>query len=207
MATEVRENPAATRPVAKDSLELPQAQLDSEELSAKPAWIRELGKRWRRHHQNGLQLRFETGCEINEQLGPTNQRQPRNAEVVKILSIELRLDSSEISRLRHFAELASDFSEFEAEHPDCRTWSQVKSLLAGQGVSESSDEDDEQPPEVRGLILRIRNTTLALKKQKLVVCGTDKTELLLELQKLSTMLAKRANVQLIVSHLPEEVAA
>jgi translation initiation factor 1 (eIF-1/SUI1) len=181
---------------------------DRDELSgARPAWITSLANRWKKHHQNDLALRFETGAEINKRLGPTSERQPHGYEVVKTLSIDLGLDTSEISRLRRFAELAANFEEFVAQNPACKTWHKAKLLLAGHDNGDSSDEDDEQSSEVRGLIVRIRNTTIAVKKQKVVVSGMDKTELLLELQKLARALVKRAGVTLTVAELPAEVAA
>jgi len=208
MGTKMRDDLIPAQAIVKDSLDVENAGTDRDELSvAQPAWITELGSRWKKHHHNDLRLRFETGAEINKRLGPTSERQPRGYEVVKTLSTELGLDASEIGRLRRFAELAPNYAQFEAQNPTCKTWHKVKQLLAGQYVSESSDEDDEQTPEVRGLIVRIRNTTTALKKQKVVVSGMDKTELLLELQKLAKALVKRAGVTLTVTQLPEGVAA
>ncbi len=76
-------------------------------------------------------------------------------------------------------------------------------------MPDEDEDDDEQLPEVRGLILRVRNTRIALKKlkqQKITVSGRDKTELLLELEKLAETLAKRAGFQMSVTQI-EEVAA
>ena len=208
MGVMVRDDLMPAQVVVERSQEEKDVGTDRDELSgARPAWITSLANRWKKHHQNDLRLRFETGAEINKRLGPTSERQPHGYEVVKTLSIELQLDAPEISRLRRFAELAASFEEFVAQNPACKTWLKVKALLAGQGNGESPDEDDEQSDEVRGLIVRIRNTTIALKKQKVVVSGMDKTELLLELQKLARALVKRAGVTLTVAELPAEVAA
>ena len=212
MANAVKDPSAAAQAVAMKSAELPADETDAEEPSVdQPDWIIGLAKRWRSHHHADLQLRFESGAEINEQIGSPKERQERGAEVVRTLSTELGLDTSEISRLRRFAELAERFEEFQTKYPKCLTWSHVKKLLAGQAeTSDEDDDDDEQAPEVRGLIVRVRNIRLALKKlkqQKVTVSGRDRTELQLELEKLAETLAKRAGFKLTVAQITEEAAA
>jgi hypothetical protein len=209
MTNAVKDTPAAVKPVAKKSAELTDEETNPEVQSGmQPEWIARLATRWKNHHHVDLELRFTTGAEINKDIGPTEERQPRGAEVVKTVSTAIGIDISTVSYMRRFSELVQTFEEFEAKYPKCKTWSAVKKLLAGQSSDEDEDDDDEQLPEVKSLILRVRNTRIALKKlraKKITVSGRDMTELRLELEKLAETLAKRANLQLTVASIEEEV--
>ncbi len=210
MANSVKDTPAAAKSVAKKSAELADDVTDHEEESAgQPAWIMPLAKEWKNHHRVDLELRFSTGTAINNEIGrPSEKRQERGAEVVKTVSAAIGVDISTISFMRRFAEYAATFEEFQSQKPSIKTWSAVKKFLAGQSLDEDEDDDEEQLPEVKSLILRVRNTRIALKKlraKKITVSGRDMTELRLELEKLAETLAKRANLQLTVAQL-EEVA-
>ena len=199
MANGTKESTAAAKAIAKKSAELADDVTDHEEESVgQPAWITRLAERWKDHHHVDLELRFLTGTEINKDVGTTKERQPRGAEVVKTVSAAIGIDVSTISYLRRFAELAQSFEEFEAQNPKIKTWSAVKKLISGQTTDDDEEDDDEQLPEVRGLILRVRNTRIALKKlraKKIAVTGRDKTELMLELEKLAETLAKLRRLQ------------
>ena len=174
---------------------------DSQVLSSlKPAWIAELANRWRKYHFNDVRLRFDTGVTINRKIGSPTVRQPQGHEVIQTLTIELGVDRSEISRMRHFAELAENFELFRAAHPDCTTWNRVKLLLAGNVVGEERTI-------VRALISRLRTATTDLHRKKLVLDEVDVEELFLELRKLGRELQLRAHIKLTVAHLPEEVTA
>ena len=69
------------------------------------------------------------------------------------------IDVSEISRMRHFAELADNFELFRAKHPDCLSWNRVKLLLVGKQAGEERTV-------VQAFIGRLKTATADLKKSE-----------------------------------------
>lgn len=165
-----------------------------------PPWGIELANRWRKANFNDLKLKFETGRRINQEFGSPTVRQQRGQETIKILAMVIGTDSSEISRMRHFAELADNIELFRAKHPECTSWNRVKLLLAGK-------ETGEERKIVEALIGRIKTATADLKKPMFAWDDVDLERLLLELRTLGRELASRTGIRLTVASEPSEAAA
>ncbi len=134
MTNSVKDTPAAAKAVAKKSAEPADNVTDHEEESVgQPAWIARLATRWKNHHHVDLELRFETGRQINEEIGSTKERQPRGAETVKTVSTAIGIDISTISYMRRFAEVAPTFEEFEGAEPD------LYYMVGGQEAARGTD--------------------------------------------------------------------
>lgn len=86
-------------------------------------------ERWKRRHEQDLELRYETGKLLNGRLGTPEKRQARNKGVLKQVSEQLKVAVSELSRMRSFAHSFSSLKEFKDEYPEAKTWTAVKKLL------------------------------------------------------------------------------
>jgi len=102
--------------------------------------IRKLVELWAPHHREGLTVRYETGCTLNQLIGPPSVRQDYGANVLERVSEQIGVSRSELSRMRKFAEAIPDLEAFHRDHSECTTWTKVKTHLAtidakGQPVS------------------------------------------------------------------------
>lgn len=169
-------------------------------MSALPPWAIDVANRWKKHNYNDLKLKFDTGLAINREYGSPKVRQPRGLAVIRTLALVIGTDPSEVSRMRHFAELENSFELFRAKYPDCNSWARVKLLLAGT-------ETGEQRRLVQAIITRLQTATADIMKPAFAADDVDLEELLLELRKLGRELHARANIRLTVESVPKQAAA
>ena len=165
-----------------------------------PPWAIEVANRWRKHNFNDLRLKFDTGFAINREYGPTTVRQQHGLGTLRLLAAAIGTDPAELSRMRHFAESADSFELFRAKHPDCTSWNDVKSLLAGKSVGKERKL-------VEALIGRLQTAAADLKKPEFALDDVDLDRLLLELRTLGRELASRTGIRLTVASVPTEAAA
>ena len=165
-----------------------------------PPWAIEVAHRWRKHNFNDLRLKFDTGSAINREYGSPKVRQQRGQGTIQLLAAAIGTDTSELSRMRRFAEITDTFELFRAKHPDCTSWNSVKLLLAGKAVG------DERRL-VEALIGRLQTAAADLKKPEFALDDVDLDRLLLELRTLGRELASRTSIRLTVASVPTEAAA
>jgi len=91
--------------------------------------LQPLAEKWRSYSDDGLELRHETGKLLNRHLGEPKKRQLRGEGVLEKVEERLRIDVSEISRLRWFAQHFSSVNDLNDRYPDATTWTVVKALL------------------------------------------------------------------------------
>jgi hypothetical protein len=103
-----------------------------------------LAGRWNSSREKDLQLRYRTGALLNKRFGSPENRQSRNAEVLKQAADRLQLAVSEVCRMRHFAFHFQSFQDFKAKHPQATTWTAVKELLPK--VKPHGGQHKGQPP-------------------------------------------------------------
>jgi hypothetical protein len=97
----------------------------------------QINKIWERHRKQGLEDRHRTGVLLNEKFGPVNVRQRHGKKVLKDYSAGLGIAVSELSRMRGFAARFVSVADMKTQHPDVKTWTQVKELLASPKKSET----------------------------------------------------------------------
>lgn len=100
---------------------------------------------WIPHQRRDLEVRYEAGKLLNEKLGPPKRRQAYGMGTVQLISTELEIDVSTISRIRRFADMFDSFEDFGNKHPDVRNWTAVRTLLSKAG------RDPEEPADARAL--------------------------------------------------------
>lgn len=99
---------------------------------------------WERHRKQGLEDRHRTGVLLNEKFGKPNvRRQAYGKKLFKAYSESLGIAVSELSRMRGFARRFKSVEDLKAQHPDVKTWSQVKELLVSLRKGETQKA---QPP-------------------------------------------------------------
>lgn len=117
-----------------------------------------LRRLWYPHRENGLRVRHAMGLLLNKQLGDPSDRQKRGLGIVALVSTELGIDKSDISRMRRFAARFESFDEFCRSHPTMATWSMVRGLL---NKPPRTLTDDRQ---LWGLLRSARTATASLQR-------------------------------------------
>lgn len=102
-------------------------------------FLMQLAAIWKPFQRQGLEVRFKMGKLLNEKLGPPEARQQHGMGTISRISSELKLDKSDISRLRRFAVMADSIDEFCKEHSQVNSWTDVRNLLAMR-------DDEPAPP-------------------------------------------------------------
>jgi len=114
-------------------------------LVERQQWFRQLVDRWKKHHEVSLQLRYDTGSDVNLKIGPPDgPRQPRGMGVVETLAVAIGVDMGEISRMRWFAHRVESLKAFCRENPNIRTWDAVKVWLAQEASRERGEDTSSQ---------------------------------------------------------------
>ena len=176
--------------------------------SMRDKWCIDLVNGWAKHHGHDLRLRFETGRELNNRLGPPEKRLERYAGVVEALAAELQMHKSELSRMRNFAMRFSSLKAFQMEHSDLTTWSKVKEQLpkwAGEAQGDNATANSTKNAQKMNPIARsLQAVAVHLGDEDLVFSGFERKELLLELERLGDALEKQLHIELTVIELPQE---
>ena len=129
-----------TQPVSKDAADT-QARLTPSQTST----LSKIAKIWEGQVEKDLQARFKVGQQINTHLVKTvkkNGRQPYGKGFLQLAADRLGLSKGEVSRMRNFAKKFTDFEAFRQQHPDVRTWTQVKQQVLPKAKS-PKDSDAE----------------------------------------------------------------
>jgi len=151
-----------------------------------------LRKLWIKYDRRGLEIRHQTGADLNTHLGPPSERQRYGATVLKKFSEGLNLSVSDLSRMRWFAHRFSSIKELQAQHPEVSTWTDVKNLLVKLGseaVKPASAEDNQKTSQAKRSIRYMIRAVQAVQKYaagvgKLTRDGDDWTTLDKELREM-----------------------
>ncbi|QGJ68578.1 Hypothetical protein PBC10988_2390 [Planctomycetales bacterium 10988] len=100
------------------------------------ALLKELQALWQPHHEQSLRVRYQTGQVLNERLGTPEKRQPYGQTIIQRVATELKIDKSDISRMRRFAAKYESFEDFHTSEPTVKTWTEVRTLLTNKKSSE-----------------------------------------------------------------------
>lgn len=122
--------------------------------------LQELQPLWQNHRTRGLEVRHQTGRQLNQRLGSPEKRQKYGCEVVKRICNDLSLNKAEVSRMRWFAHKFGSVEQLAEQHPTVRTWSAVKPLLvqtpSHDGSSETDAKSASQIESVENQLLKIQ---------------------------------------------------
>jgi len=89
-----------------------------------------LAQEWNTAREADLALRHKTGELLNRKFGSPEQRQKRRDGGLGEAAKKLGITTGELSRLRWFAARFESIQDFRRQHPDVKTWSAVRELLA-----------------------------------------------------------------------------
>lgn len=145
-----------------------------------------INKIWESHRKQGLEDRHRTGVLLNEKFGRPNVRQPYGAKLLKAYSARLGIAVSELSRMRGFAKRFVSVEDMKTQHPDVKTWTQVKELLASSRKNETRQAeppkgDDQKEPNgsrpVSHAIRAIRAVRQCISQVRLAPGGDERAAL------------------------------
>jgi hypothetical protein len=159
-----------------------------------------LVKRWRSHHEHDLVLRHETGVLLNDRFGDPTQRQRRGSKIIKQASEKLGIDVADMCRLRWFAYRFKSVDDLKQQHPDIKSWTQVRDLLCRlsqcDGPAESKPAKDDKP--ARKVIRALATLKTALQGFDSTPAPEDREVLLKGFQELAEEVSRRLGVPLTV---------
>jgi len=109
------------------------------------AFVGRLLAKWAPHDAKSLSVRHEMGLIVVGHWKHLEKDTKRRRSVLKVASEQLAMSTSDLSRLRAFAERFPTFEEFTAQHPQVRVWSAVKTLLADLNDKNEKTGKDQKP--------------------------------------------------------------
>jgi len=93
-----------------------------------------------------LDIKHKIGCILNARLKPDGQKRlPYGGKVMERLADELSTSRSTLNRASQFASQFPTLADFEAKHPNVKTWSQVKVLMVPQKRASQRNADLTRP--------------------------------------------------------------
>ena len=95
---------------------------------------------WKPHQRRDLEIRYKLGVMLNDKLGSPSVRQNYGIGTIKLISKELSIDKSDISRMRRFADKYESFEAFMVAEPDVRSWTKVRNMIAKSKTSKTSTD-------------------------------------------------------------------
>lgn len=111
---------------------------------------------WIPHVKRDLEIRYQMGVLLNDELGPPTVRQSYGLGTIKRVSKELEIDKSDISRMRRFAAKYDSFEAFLVQEPSATSWSKVRELVA-------KERDPDRPTDSRALWGVLRSVKSSIK--------------------------------------------
>jgi len=155
----------------------------------------QLAEKWRDHSVADLRLRHETGAVLNAHFGNPTERLEYGEGVVEELAQRLRIEKSDISRMRRFAHHFESVEDLGVKHHDVTTWSDVRKLLPklrakskedGQLAGETSSRSSRsKSAKVRGLKLSLKHLSDSLRTVREDLSKKEREELLAKFQELA----------------------
>lgn len=109
---------------------LPGAEVPEPLKAEDEQFVCKLGAIWQTHDESSLPLRHELGLLVSEKMTELRKDQGRRQAILKRGAERLGMSTSDVSRLQAFASEFPTFEGFQEKHPDVKTWSGVKRLLA-----------------------------------------------------------------------------
>lgn len=106
--------------------------------------IGQLTHLWGPYQKRGLEVRWKTGALLNKRLGLPTERLAHGQHVLKTVAKQLLIAECDLSRMRWFAHLFKSVEDLQEKHPEIRTWTQVKELLAKLNPRRSKGEQSSE---------------------------------------------------------------
>lgn len=159
-------------------------------VAKEEALLESLRDLWQPHRQRDLEVRYQMGVLLNQQLGNPALRQSYGQGTIELVAKELDLDKSEISRMRRFAERFVSFAAVQAHQPLLTSWTRVRELLA-------SSRAPHHPADSRALwgLQRSVKASIAALSRDVRFCGPRADQLRSALQELFCLTQARLGVQ------------
>ena len=95
---------------------------------------------WKPHQRCDLEIRYQLGVMLNDKLGSPSVRQNYGIGTIQLISEELSIDKSDISRMRRFADKYESFVAFTDAEPDVHSWTQVRIVIAKSKAPKTSTD-------------------------------------------------------------------
>ena len=99
-------------------------------IAGEGPFLKSLCEFWKPHQRRDLENRYKLGVMLNDKLGMPSVRQNYGIGTIKLISKELSIDKSDISRMRRFADKYESFVAFTDAEPDVHSWTKVRNLIA-----------------------------------------------------------------------------
>ena len=106
--------------------------------------IESLREVWFPHVRRDLEVRYQMGVLLNNNLGRPSVRQSYGLGTIDRVSRELEIDKSDISRMRRFAAKYESFEAFLTQKPSATSWTKVRELIA-------KEKNPDRPTDSRAL--------------------------------------------------------
>lgn len=138
-AAELKEGSEPTEAADSTVVEAP-AETAAAWNPSEKEFFNKMQTKWRGHVRHGLQVRHEMGGLIVTAVGEPPNLQPRGQRILEETANQLKINRSDLSRMRWFAFHFATFNDFENRHPDIKTWDAVKKLIAELNDEQTEDK-------------------------------------------------------------------
>ena len=109
-------------------------------IAGEGPFLKSLCEFWKPHQRRDLENRYKLGVMLNDKLGMPSVRQNYGIGTIKLISKELSIDKSDISRMRRFADKYESFVAFTDAEPDVHSWTQVRIVIAKSKAPKTSTD-------------------------------------------------------------------
>ena len=115
-------------------------QTSRKHVTDEAPFLQSLSDFWKPHQRRDLEIRYKLGVMLNTKLGKPDVRQNYGTDTIQLISKELSIDKSDISRMRRFAVKYESFEAFMVAEPDVRSWTKVRNMIAKSKTSKTSTD-------------------------------------------------------------------
>ena len=104
-------------------------QVNEGHIGDENQFVDSLRRLWLPHQKRDPEVRYQLGVLLNNKLGTPTVRQSYGLQTIKRVAEELKIDKSDISRMRRFAAKYESFDVFIEQEPEATCWSHVRALI------------------------------------------------------------------------------
>jgi len=162
-----------------------------------------LAELWASYQSRGLDVRLQTGVELNKRLGSPTGRQPHGQAILKKVGARLGISESELNRMRWFAHRFVGLADLKAKHPRVDSWTKVKELLVSlnpkkdKGGKEASKTDRRKAAYLANFQRSLKTATQKLGRKGYILSDAEKEAVLKSVQELVAVLQSRHKLRVI----------